>query len=227
MRNRLLVFLPVFIAFLGCSKPAGKSTDMQTASTTASTEAVSQTCPEYFYYYNQEKIPMQVNPAVLLVGFTEGQTPENQRKLLSRFTEFAELGSEQRSAAGAFTIVKLKPATTCPQALAMAKKLQQMPEVTFANPTFKSPPTLGNTYAWVGVTSEFIVTLKRREDLPTFENAIAQTKTKILDPLGETTFLVQATKTAQGNTLEMANYFHEQPYVQNSEPDFFLASPQN
>ncbi|MBK0403162.1 hypothetical protein I5M27_09210 [Adhaeribacter sp. BT258] len=226
MRNRLLVFLPVFIAFLSCSKPAAKSNDMQPASATAA-EAVSQTCPEFFYYYNQEKITMQVNPTVLLVSFAEGQTAENQRKILSRFKEFAELGSEQRSVAGTFTIVKLKPATSCPQALATAKKLQQLPEVTFANPTFKSPATLGNAYAWVGITSEFIVTLKRVEDKAMFEKTLAETKTKMLDPLGETTFLVQATKTAQGNTLEMANYFHEQPYVQSSEPDFYLANPQN
>jgi hypothetical protein len=60
-----------------------------------------------------------------------------------------------------------------------------------------------------------------------FKKALSQTKTTILDPLGETTFLVQATKNSQGNALEMANYFHEQPYVQTSEPDFFMAAPGN
>jgi hypothetical protein len=200
---------------------------MQTTASISASETASQACPDFYYYYNQEKIALQVNPTVLLVGFTEGQTPESQRKIMSRFSEFAELGAAQRSAAGAFTIVKLKPATTCPQALTLTKKLQQLPEVVFANPTFQTPATLGNAYAWVGVTSEFIVTLKRAEDRETFNKALAETKTQILDPLGETSFLVQATKTARGNALEMANYFHQQPFVQNSEPDFFLASPQN
>lgn len=222
MKRTFLVLLPFFIAFFGCSKPAGID---NAAPITVSGNAV-QTCPDFYYFYNQEKVPLQVYPEIILVGFAAGQSFESKRNLLERFDDFAALKSEQQSAAGTFSIVKLKTGTTCQQTLALIKELQKLPEVTFANPAFKPPHTLSAGYSWIGLTSEFIVTLKSAAELSDFYREVEKTKTSIADTLGETTFLVQAPKTAQGNALEMANHFQQKPFVKTSEPDFYLAGAQ-
>ncbi|KAA9340189.1 hypothetical protein [Adhaeribacter soli] len=218
MRSFYTLGLFCLLFAFACTKPAQKTTTAtpQTARTTA--------CPEYFYYYQQEKVPLKLKPAYLLAGFQPGLSQEAKTSILKTVPEFENLSTDQSGSAGTFNVVKLRNATSCDRVLQIIKQLQQKNELTFVNPVFDPVSNLGSGYLWVGLTSGFLVTLKSADQMPQLKALLTETRTELLDTLGETTFLIGATKNAKGNALEMANYFHEQPFVENAEPDFFLAT---
>lgn len=221
-----------FLAAVGCGKPAEKSTTTSTSSVKPApaqpiepaSAANPQGCPEQFYYYNQEKISLKIKPHFIIVGFQPGTSAETRTRILKQFPEYEVASGEQKTDVTPFLVVKLKAGTTCSQTMPMLTKLQSQAEVLYANPVFNAPTPLGAGTAWIGLTSEFLVNIKGAGSAAELKALAAKTNTKIVDELGETTFLLQATKTSQGNALDMANLFHDQAFVSSAEPDFYMAA---
>ena len=231
MRYLTTPLLLCFLTFLSCSKPAEKSAAAATTITPASTPkaepvatAATTDCPDYFYYYNQEKISLKMKPHFMVVSFMQGTSAETKAKILKQFPEYETATQEQTTDVAPFQIVKLRAGTTCAQAIPILAKLNEVPEVLYANPIFNAPTPLGTGIAWIGLTSEFLVNIKSPANAADLKALASQTKTKVVEELGETTFLMQATKESQGNALEMANFFHDQPFATSAEPDFYVAA---
>lgn len=229
MRFLKITAFCLVLTLAACSRPAENSqatataaTTMQPAGTPASTPDPGG-CPSQFYYYNQEKITLKMKPHFLIVAFQPGTSAATKTSFLQQFPEYETTSQEQATTAMPFQVVKLRNGTTCAQALPLLEKLKAAPEVLYANPVFNAPATLGAGTAWIGLTSEFLVNIKPGT-AAALKAMAAQTNTKIVDELGETTFLLQATKTSQGNALEMANLFKEQAFVTSAEPDFYVAA---
>ncbi|HSI90864.1 MAG TPA: hypothetical protein VK927_07070 [Adhaeribacter sp.] len=230
MRCCSSLFLLIALTFAACTQPvapSGTTGNTGAAETTTSPQTTAngtKTCPDHFYYYEQQKVTIRIRPQLLLVGFQAEMSTEAKTTLLKRYAEFENLSPAQTADSGPFHIVKLKASTTCRQALDLINNLQAQPEVVFANPVFHSPARLGSEYLWLGLTSEILVTVRSEANTAAIKELVAQTNTRLIDTIGETTLLIQATKDSRGNALEMANFFHEQPDVINSEPNFYLAS---
>jgi hypothetical protein len=220
MQRTFLVCLLACFMILGCKKPVAKATTPPATQNTNPENA----CPEYFFYYQEEKVALTMKPSFILVGFKKELSLEQKAALLRSFPEYENLTANQASDATPFNVVKLKKATTCARALEIMKQLQEKNEVTFANPVFNPVRQMGDEYDWLGLTASVLVTVKSADQLPQLKAEVTQTKTEISDVLGETTLQIQVTKNSKGNALEMANYFHDLPYVINSEPDFYLAT---
>ena len=232
MRYLSILLVSSMAAFMNCSRPAENSSAAAATTVTtpapakiepASTAATAD-CPNYFYYYNQEKISLKVKPHFLVVSFQAGLSTEAKTRILKQFPEYEMATQEQTTDVMPFQIVKLRAGTTCAQAMPVLTKLNGTPEVIYANPVFNAPTALGKGTAWIGLTSEFLVNIKSPANAAELKALATQTKTKVVEELGETTFLLQATKTSQGNALEMANFFHEQTFVTGAEPDFYVAA---
>jgi hypothetical protein len=217
MKISALLFGAFIIAFSGCNKPAEKSTD---GSITASS-VPNNRCPEFYYYYGKEKMPLTLAPNLLGVGFKGKLSVPQKMALLKDFPTFEGFLNDNDSTA-AFTIIELQKTTNCPLALEMIDKLQAKEEIAFANPVFLAPGSVGSGHKWAAVNASFIVTLKNPAQVTGFQKLLTLTNTRQSDDLGNGTYLVEATKTSKGNALEMANYFHEQPEIAHAEPDFFL-----
>ena len=231
MRYLTILLFSCLPAILSCSKPAQNSasgtatattsetTKIEPASTTSTTE-----CPGYFYYYNAEKISLKVKPHFLVVSFQPDLTTEAKTRILKQFPEYEMATQQQTTDVTPFQIVKLRSGTTCAQAMPILAKLNETPEVLYANPVFNAPTAMGGGTAWIGLTSEFLVNIKSAANAAELKALATKTKTKVVEEIGETTFLLQATKTSQGNALEMANLFHDEPFVTSAEPDFYVAA---
>lgn len=213
----------VFLLFLfACKKPAEKTTAPITAEKTRYTD-----CPDYFYYYQQEKIALTLKPDIILAGFQPNLDTDAKTKLLKTIPEYEAISEEQTGSTGPFHIITLRNTTTCLRTLEIMKQLQQKPEITFANPAFAPGANLGGEYTWMGLTPGILVTLKSPEQLPQLQTLLTETRTQLADELGPGTYLINVPKNAKGTALEMANYFHEQPFISNAEPDFYLATNSN
>ena len=212
----------LFVCFLswGCKKTAAKSAPATTVQHTRQ----ANNCPEYFFYYHEEKVPLTLKPTFILVGFQKELTLEQKAVVLRSFPEYENLTANEASDSTPFNVVKLKNTTSCARVLEIMKKLQEKNEVTFANPVFNPIRQMGDEYDWLGLTASVLVTVKSADQLAQLKEEVAKTKTEVADELGATTLQIQATKNSQGNALEMANYFHGLPYVKNAEPDFYLAT---
>jgi hypothetical protein len=217
MKIPALLFGVFIIAFSGCKKPAEKSTDG--AITTSSVP--DNKCPEFYYYYGKDKMPLTIAPNLLGIGFKEQLTVSQKLAVLRRFQAFEGFLNGNDSTT-AFNIIEFQKGTTCPQALETIKKLNTLEEIVFANPVFLAPGPVGSGHKWAAINSNFLVTLKNPQQKAEFQKLLTLTNTRQVDDLGNGTYLVEATKNSKGNALEMANYFHEQAEVQTAEPDFFM-----
>ncbi len=237
MRYALFFSMLLTFTLAGCTRPAEQTTQTATTVTpqdaappasevepaSAGPEGSATDCPSPFYYYNKDKLTLKIKPHFIIAGFQPGTSTEARTNILRQFPEYESATAENTTDAFPFVIVKLRSGTTCAQTMPLLAKLQQIPEVLFANPVFNAPQALGRENAWIGLTSEFMVNIKSGQ-AAALKALAAKTNTKIVDELGETTFLLAATKKSQGNALEMANFFHEQAFVTSAEPDFFVAA---
>lgn len=220
MKNLTILFASIIIVFLGCSKPAEKTTDGPI--TTAAVQ--NGKCPEFYYFYGQEKVPLAIAPNLLGIGFKGQPTVSQKRETLKQLPGFVRFLNDNDSTA-AFNIIELKKNTTCAQALETMKKLQVQEIIAFANPVFLAPGSVGSGHSWAAVNANFIITLKDPKQTAELQKLLTGTNTRQTDDLGNGTYLLEATKNSKGNALEMANYFHGQPIIKSAEPDFFLLGP--
>jgi hypothetical protein len=188
------------------------------------TPTAAQACPGYFYYYGQEKIQLTQDPQISLIGFKGNPTTAQKEEVLRRFPAFTGFSAgEKEDEDPGFQLADLKSGTTCAQVQKLIKELQQQELILFANPVFHALPSLGSGHRWMGLTPEFIVTMKPGQPESELQRLLSLTNTKQADTLGENIYLLRATKESKGNALEMANYFHQQPSVANAEPNFHMA----
>lgn len=218
-----MLHLRILIAFImivltGCAKAPLTAGDVNVAFP----EALP--CPNYYYYYNQEKVPLTIAPKLLSVGFVPGKTMVEKLQLLRRFPAYVRFFTDTKGEDSTSTnIIELIQGTNCSQAQEMMKQLQQQDIITYANPVFEIPPALTSTHRWMAVTATFLVTLKPGNHEEELKRQTEITHTRIVDDLGNNTYQLETSKASMGNALEMANYFHEQSFVANSEPDFYMA----
>jgi len=119
----------------------------------------------------------------------------------------------------------MKP-KTCSQLKEIIQTLEKSSFVAYANLTFEA-----NWYGeqiifdLMSYTNEFIVKLKKTDDLPVLNFITSETNTQIKKQMlpEQPIFIISTNKNSKGNALKMTNYFHETGNFEWSEPNKLYA----
>ena len=226
MKNFVLNLSVVFalLTMVSCQKEIVKPNELDGQTQTLDGRKPSTTCTDYFYYYNDMPSALgQVNLNQIIIGFEDGLSLQEKQNFIANYTFLDSIIYNSTSGSADVTTVTLKPGLTCLDVENNLKLLAQQAGVRYANPTFKPA---GSVYEYLGVTNQFLVTLKSTASYTDLQQLATKTKTQIVGQLYGQTYILSAVKTSNGNALEMANYFHTNSKVEYAEPDFLMVMPQ-
>lgn len=174
-------------------------------------------CTSDFYYYNKDKIMLgSVLTDKIIIGFPDGYTLKQKSNFVAKSKLLKSIDSEYNTGSADATIIILKAGLTCAEVENLLTQLEEEPEVRYASPFY----TLVQGESIMGITNQFIVNLKTNTSLEYLQQLITKTNTKLIEQIGDFTYILSADKASDGNALEMANFFSEQPKIESSEPDF-------
>lgn len=215
------VFL--FMAFLTFScgvemvEPTTTDSNELNSTSEAKGSKSSNNCTSDFYYYNKEKVILgPVLTHKIIIGFLDTYTLKQKAAFVAENKLLKEIESEFNTGSADATIVLLRAGLTCGDVKDLLTQLEEKAEVRYATPFYES----GQENSIMGITNQFIVNVKPNTDLAYLQQLASKTNTRIIEQLGDFTYILSADKNADGNALEMANYFSVQPRVESSEPDF-------
>jgi hypothetical protein len=220
-------FLLIALPFLfSCEKEIVEPTDQSLALSAASRTAA---CSEYSYF-NKLEGNVTFGKAwgqLVLVGFLEGLPLEDRKRILKAFTEVDSLEGETYTDSGVITIIRLKAKSTCFEADKLMKALQKHPAVMYANPVFDPATYNPDGYEWVGVSSEFLVSIEGSGTLAQLEELVHKTNTKILFSFSDEIHILSADKNSSGSILEVVSFFNRESSVTAAEPNLvFQLAPE-
>ncbi|WP_192821198.1 hypothetical protein [Rufibacter sp. LB8] len=204
-----------------CNQDTVEPTD---ASLALSEEARTAACTEYSYF-NKFEGTVTYSKAwgqLVLVGFAEGLSQQDKQQLLAGFPVVDSLEGEVFTEAGVVTMVRLNPGSTCFEADKLRKALEKYPAVQFANPVFDPEVYNADGFAWVGVSSEFLVSIEGSGTLAQLEALVNQTNTKILFSFSDDIHILTADKNSSGSVLEVVSFFNRQAAVTVAEPNLIF-----
>lgn len=179
-------------------------------------------CVSYTYYYgNEVKSLGMVYSRMVLLSFDDNVAHTDAAATLERYGFVEELGQAVRTNSAMLYPVTLTAGLNCQQAERAMAELAKHPAVRYASPFFEANGQL------MGISNEFIVQVERgRQPADELLQRLANaTRTEIVMALSDDTYVLRADKNSRGNALQMANFFHEQPFVKQAEPDFVMSLP--
>ncbi len=173
---------------------------------------------DLFYYYQGEKIPLQLSTEKVYVKFKEGKTENEKKQIIASIPSlkpFEKRKAERQNNVAVIDIVPTKSASDVKAALA---NLNRNKDVIIANPFIVS----GEDSILQGITDHFIVKLKSPADFSFLQELATETNTQIIkqNDFEPSVYILIADKNSKGNALEMANYFHETRRFEFAEPSF-------
>lgn len=191
--------------------------------------AVGQTNPPYFYYYQDAKMPLELNPEyVYLVAHPTISSKEQLALYLGQqveITKFAEsnVGRTLHTQVGTATRaseywaeVKLNNSAPYSEQL---NQLRQNASVELAAPYFKNKTT-----DKIGLSNYFYVKLKNQYDLALLKETAQSIQVQLV---GQNKFMplwytLKCTGNSQYNALQAANFFYETGRFAAAEPDLMV-----
>lgn len=169
---------------------------------------------ENFYYYKGEKISLEISTEKIFVKFQEGKTSNEKQQIIFSLISVAEDVINLPDNTAIINIISGLSSTQISDAIT---NLNNNNNIIVANHfLFYSDSTLQ------GITEQFVVKLHSSLDYSELETLATQTNTKIIqqNQFDPSIYYLLAGKNANGNSLEMANYFHESGKFEFSEPIF-------
>ncbi len=179
-------------------------------------------CASYTYYYgNEAKSLGTIYSRMVLLSFDERMTDATAAEAMASYGFVEGLGQAVRTNSAKLYPVTLAAGLNCQQAERAMAELAKNPAVSYASPFFEANGQL------LGISNEFIVQLEqgRQPGNALLQRLANATRTEIVMALSDDTYVLRADKNSRGNALQMANFFHEQPFVKHAEPDFVVSLP--
>lgn len=179
-------------------------------------------CAAHTYYDGNEARSLgTVYGRMALVSFAGNLSEAAATEALSEHAFVEGLGQAVQTNSARLYPVALVAGLNCQQAEGAIAALEKNHAVTYASPFFEADGQL------LGISNEFIVRLEpgRQPAEAVLQRLANTTRTEVVMALTEDTYVLRADKNSQGNALQVANFFHEQPFVIQAEPDFVVALP--
>ncbi|MGD1846786.1 MAG: S8/S53 family peptidase [Salibacteraceae bacterium] len=175
------------------------------------------------YYYNGEKIPLKQVNDQLLVTFHEGVDLEEKIALLNKIPFLESEVSEKNFVTHVDARLKMTRPLSGEELNQVLDVMHENSHVICAHPFFNSEK--GNGLQ--AISDRFAVKLKSPGDYFELTKYARLTNTTIIEQneYDPNLYYLSASKHAQGNALEMANYFYETNAFDFAEPDFFKFMP--
>lgn len=175
------------------------------------------TAQEWFYYYEGEKIPLELSTEKVYVKFKEGKTLYEKKQIIA---SIPFIGPFEKTPSQIFkdeAIIEVSSPKSAANIRDILFGLNNNKDVSVANPFLKAPD---NTLQ--GITERFVVKLKSPADYSELDRLTKETKTTIAEQneFEPSHYVIVANKNSNGNALEMANYFHETGIFEFAEPSF-------
>lgn len=219
----------IYITYLGllalilisCEKEVIAPDVITEESSLAAERSAGTSCTNYSYQTKTGTEQLgNARTDVMLVVFKPGVTPAQQLNTLSQFNIFRSISSSMLNDSGEeIQIVELKKNATCDNVEMMLILLEANQKVKYARPAFNGPPNSG--ILWLGLTSEFIVTLANPNHAAKLQKLANLTNTVIIDDWGNGTYLMGTTRNS-GNALQMSTIFNQHPAISIAEPNFIF-----
>lgn len=176
------------------------------------------------YYYNGEKVPLEKAPEKVLVKFKDEMTLDSKKKAIEINPALKAI-SKDHIKTGNIAIVEVEKGTTEEALKEITKQIEQDKNVISAQIFFLHE----KDSVFQGITDRFVVKIKSPSDYSELERLATETKTTIIEQnqFDKSKYVLSATKTSQGNALEMANYFFETGIFEYAEPEFYRILKRN
>ncbi|NDJ61910.1 MAG: S8 family serine peptidase [Chloroflexi bacterium] len=167
-----------------------------------------------FYYYLNQRVPLEISTNAIAVGFAPTTDAAAQSSLLSQFG-LATVAQQTPN----YTLVSLAEGTSAENAVELVNALrtQGAADIVWANPTFVSPNGRDAV-----MTDEFIVQFPASASNTEINSFVSGFNVQIVEELTlqrARSFLLRVTNGA--DTLSTANAFHENSFVVYAAPNFY------
>jgi subtilisin family serine protease len=171
-----------------------------------------------FYYYQGEQIPLTVSTEKILVKFSDSLTFKQKNQIITSNFSLQPVKKSENDTTSNVLIVELEKGKSVSQIEEITTQLNKNSKVVIANPIF----LYNKDSTLQGITDEFVVKLKSPFDYSELERIAKETNTQIVkqNQFDPSIYTLSADKNAQGNALEMANYFYETKKFEFAEPNF-------
>lgn len=175
-------------------------------------------CGERFYYYQNEKIYLNITNEKVTIGFNDTLSYQKMKNILNQYNFIEDLKQEQVFNNNKLAMPDLIEGLNCKELENKLNGLKKNPEISYANLFLETK----NKSALVGITNEFIVNLLDTNQFSELQSLAINTNTEILkqNEFQPDVYILSANKNSDGDALEMANFFHETGKFKFSEPNF-------
>lgn len=217
MKTILYTLLAGFLlSCCACSKKSGDTPPVIT---------IPDTCGNRFYYYWDQTIPLGTYSDTLTVGFRPGTTIAQISASLKKYPFVKGIDEKSLYGAPKFVFVAISGFSDCGMVQQMLQQLKNDSMITYANQLLYLRNVYTGSRDALGLTDEFVVGLKKPEDLPVLEEFAKTTNTRIREK-STSYYLLTVERRNSKDALDMANYFHESGLFYYAEPNFITkASP--
>jgi len=177
----------------------------------------------YYYTINYEKIYLDISTLCISIKFSDTLTEVYINTLLANNPELNSISIidiEENFAYG-----YLKADVSCDEIKTLLTRLTLETGILMANPNFilkecivRGRP-LNDEDCLLGLTDDFVVSLKNSVQPEKLTSLINLTKTKLVRQTN-LYYLISTDKNSMGNSLELSRYFYETGYFEYSYPSF-------
>ena len=179
-----------------------------------------QTQKQYYCYSPNGRIDLPVSGQRLLVKFSESVNRAEKLNLLSA-TLNSTITQRQISHWRGIEVVDLPVGASPAQINEWLIVLKAQPGIVYAHPFFRINDNTEQTF-----TTDFMVRLKNKSDLPLLKKMAASAGVEVVrqyqyDPL---LWFLKSTPASNGHALDMANYFAESGLFDYAEADFLIVN---
>lgn len=192
---------------------------------------VSDTCQyEGFYYYKGEKtwLKREMSNDYLLIGVDSMVTNLEIQQFITSREYFAEISSICAHYKYKHVIAKFSTGKTCTEITSIINDLKKNEFVEFAHYTIQTNDCISDAGEFIGkkcidsYDSRFLVKVRNLNDLGDLSRICQLTNTEIVEQnkFIPEYFTINADKYSQGDSWQMANYFHELVIIENTTPGF-------
>ncbi|MDH5368222.1 MAG: hypothetical protein OEW67_14660 [Cyclobacteriaceae bacterium] len=215
MKRKIVLVLFILTALVSCEKEEySYSYDM---------------CEQgHFYYGNNEKIYIDslIQNDYLLIGFENIYSNEQINEFLNNQSDFNnENLSEQYDLKDynyKLIIREFKTSKSCDEIENIIQKLHHSGIVSFAAYTYVGRFCVGlNCTDLMSYSNQFLVSLNDSTDFNKLNNLVTKTNTWI-EKDKESSYVIGVDKNSLGNSMLMANYFHETGLFRYAHPNFIF-----
>ncbi|UII31520.1 S8 family serine peptidase [Fulvivirga ulvae] len=186
---------------------------------------------KYFYYYNGEKQPLELNTNYVYLVLQSDIPDSNQLSALVdkdvQITKFSLDNSAQtlkavgnyKASSEYWAELKLKSDMSSEEYLTYLKALEAQESIKIATPYFKNKEE-----EKIGLSNYFYVKLKSKDDFARLDKMAREIGVAIV---GQNKFMplwytLKCTKDSKFNALETANRFYESGVFEHAEPDLMV-----